>query len=80
VRLYSAASIQREALGLAFPPAEKISYQKSLDGLHALVPQKEFDLQWNAGRALTAQAAMNFALEPATSGPRAPRKRRQTAT
>jgi predicted ATPase/class 3 adenylate cyclase len=80
VRLYGAASIQREALGLAFPPAEKISYQKSLDGLHALVPQKEFDLQWNAGRALTAQAAMNFALEPATSGPRAPRKRRQTAT
>jgi tetratricopeptide (TPR) repeat protein len=79
VRLYGAASTQREALGLAFPPAEKISYQKALDHLHALVSEKEFNVEWNAGRALTAQTAINFALVPAASGQRAPRKRRQTA-
>jgi predicted ATPase/class 3 adenylate cyclase len=79
VRLYGAASTQREMLGLAFPPAEKLSYQKGLDRLHELVPEKQFEAEWNAGRALAAQAAINFALEADVNEPRTPRRRRQPA-
>jgi predicted ATPase/class 3 adenylate cyclase len=79
VRLYGAASTQREMLGLAFPPLEKLTYQKGLDRLHQLVPEKQFEAEWNAGRTLTAQAAINFALEPDTTGERTPRRRRQPA-
>jgi predicted ATPase len=77
VRLYGAASTQREALGLAFPPAEKLSYQRGLDRLHALVPDKQFEAEWAAGRALTAQSAINFALEPEGNESRTPRRKRQ---
>lgn len=76
VRLYGAASTQREALGLALPPVEKLSYEKALARLHELVPEKRFQEEWEAGRTLTAQAAINYALEPATNGQRTPRRRR----
>lgn len=80
VRLYGAASAQREALGLAFPPAEKAAYQIALDRLHEMLPgKKEFEAEWNAGRALAAQAAINFALESETKGQRAPRQKRRAA-
>jgi tetratricopeptide (TPR) repeat protein len=79
VRLYGAASTQREALGLAFPPAEKASYQRGLDRLHELVPEKQFESEWLAGRSLTAQSAINFALECESNEPRTPRRRRQPA-
>jgi hypothetical protein len=75
VRLYGAASTQREALGLAFPPAEKISYQKGLDRLHQLVPDKQFETEWAAGRALAAQAAINFALQSEATTKRSPRRK-----
>jgi tetratricopeptide (TPR) repeat protein len=77
VRLYGAASTQREMLGLAFPPAEKLSYQKGLDRLHELVQEKQFEAEWHAGRALTVQAAINLALESDTTGQRTPRRKRQ---
>jgi predicted ATPase/class 3 adenylate cyclase len=80
VRLYGAASTQREALGLAFPPAEKLSYEKAIKALHELVPEKQFESEWSAGRTLTAQAAINFALEAERNEPRTPRKRRQNPT
>lgn len=79
VRLYGAASTQREALGLAFPPAEKRTYDRALERLHEIVPEKQFQEEWNAGRALAAQAAINFAIEAEPIAQRTPRKRRHAA-
>ena len=64
VRLYGAASGQRETLALAFSPTEKESYAKAMDRLHKLVPDSRFDEEWRKGRSLGFQAAVNLALEP----------------
>ncbi len=61
VRLYGAASAQREALALAFSVTEKISYQRALDHLHQLVPEPAFREGWKEGRALGIQAAIQLA-------------------
>ncbi|MCE0521388.1 MAG: tetratricopeptide repeat protein [Methylacidiphilales bacterium] len=63
VRLYGAASAQREMLGLSFSSTEKISYQKSLDRFHLLVPDPSFQEEWEKGRSLGFQAAINLALD-----------------
>ncbi len=64
VRLYGAASAQREALALAFSPIETENYKTALDRLHAAVPDDDvFDREWRAGRSLTINAAVDLALE-----------------
>jgi predicted ATPase/class 3 adenylate cyclase len=63
VRLYGAASNHRESLALAFSPTELISYRNALDRLHQAVPPEQFEEEWNLGRALGFQAAVNFALQ-----------------
>ena len=63
VRLYGAASAQREALALAFSPTERTSYQKALGRLQELVPDETFDDEWKKGRSLGIQAAIELALE-----------------
>ena len=63
VRLYGAASAQREALALAFSPTERTSYQKALGRLQELVPGGTFDDEWKKGRSLGIQAAIELALE-----------------
>ncbi|HET6408734.1 MAG TPA: hypothetical protein VFG14_12690, partial [Chthoniobacteraceae bacterium] len=76
VRLYGAASMQRENLGLAFPPAEKLSYERALGRLHELIPAKQFELEWSTGRTLSAQSAIGLALEVQAAQPRVPKRRR----
>ena len=63
VRLYGAASTQREMLALAFSPTERAKYDQSLERLHALVPPEQFEEEWKAGRELTLEATVNLALK-----------------
>jgi predicted ATPase/class 3 adenylate cyclase len=63
VRLYGAGSAHREALALAFSPTEKISYRRSVDRLHKLVPEPAFREEWEKGRALGLQAAIKLAMD-----------------
>jgi predicted ATPase/class 3 adenylate cyclase len=63
VRLYGAASAQREALGLAFSPTEEISYQRSLERLHELVPDPTFQEEWTRGQGLGFEEAINLAMD-----------------
>jgi predicted ATPase/class 3 adenylate cyclase len=67
VRLYGAASGQREALALAFSPTETESYARAMNRLHKLVPDSRFQEEWEKGRSLGFQAAVNLALEPRAS-------------
>jgi predicted ATPase/class 3 adenylate cyclase len=63
VRLYGAASAQREALALGFSPTEQLSYQRSLDRLHKLVPEPTFDEEWQKGRTMGFPAAIQLAMD-----------------
>ena len=75
VRLYGAASAQREALALGFSPTEHAAYQKALNRLRELVSDETFEEEWNKGRSLGIQAAIELALE--TDAPRRPSARRK---
>ena len=78
VRLYGAASAQREAHALAFSATERTSYQKALSRLRELVPGGAFDEQWEQGRSLGMQAAIELALE-ADAPQRTPTSRKRRA-
>jgi len=78
VRLYGAASAQREALALAFSPTETENYKNALARLHAVVPDAEvFDREWQAGRALSIQAAVDLAMESDEPPPSTPARRKR---
>ena len=64
VRLYGAASAQREALALRFSRTQLEAYQQALDSLHQLVPDDVFAVEWEAGMHLGFQAAIILAIEP----------------
>jgi predicted ATPase/class 3 adenylate cyclase len=63
VRLYGAASAHRESLALAFSPTEQVTYQAAMDRLHKGISDDEFQEEWNKGRALGFQAAVDLALD-----------------
>jgi predicted ATPase/class 3 adenylate cyclase len=63
VRLYGASAAQREALALAFSPTERRSYQQSLDRLHTLVPDAEFEEEWQKGRTLGFRASIHLGMD-----------------
>jgi tetratricopeptide (TPR) repeat protein len=63
VRLYGAASTLREALSLDFSTTERITYSAALAQLRRLVSKDQFDREWSEGRLLSADAAMEFALD-----------------
>ncbi|MFO1496912.1 MAG: adenylate/guanylate cyclase domain-containing protein [Verrucomicrobiota bacterium] len=62
-RLYGAAAASREALALAFSPAERSTYEAALSRLRRLVPDAAFERAWHAGRTLALPAAVDLALE-----------------
>jgi len=76
VQLYGAASAQREALALDFSATERVSYQLALDRLHELVPGDAFDKEWNKGKSLGLQAAVELAMETETAE-RSPTRRKR---
>jgi len=75
VRLYGAASAQREALALGFSPTEHVAYQEALNRLQELVPDETFAEEWKKGRSLGIQAAIELAME--TDAPQRPSARRK---
>ena len=67
VQLYGAASAQRETLNLAFSGSELTAHQTALAGLRGMIPADEFEEEWNQGRSLNLQAAIELAVEDDTS-------------
>jgi predicted ATPase/class 3 adenylate cyclase len=62
VRLYGAASVLREGLGLGLSPVEKVTYEKTLADLRAGLSPEAFDVEWKAGRGLHSDEALQLAI------------------
>ncbi len=58
VRLLSAATALREALGFPLPRPDRIAYDWSMASARAQLTPASFDLAWAAGKALSLEQAM----------------------
>jgi tetratricopeptide (TPR) repeat protein len=74
VRLYGAASAQREAHGLGFSPAERAEYDVVIARLREQVGDEGFEAEWAAGRALSLQSAVTYVLSGRSDLPERPRR------
>lgn len=62
-RLYGAASVLRDGLGLGLSAVEKVTYEQTLQRLRALLPATAFDDEWKAGCALRSDEALQLAIK-----------------
>ncbi|MBN8246458.1 MAG: adenylate/guanylate cyclase domain-containing protein [Verrucomicrobia bacterium] len=63
VLLYGAASTQRERLAQSFSRVEQAAYDRALGGLRTQVAADRFNEEWQRGRCLSLEAAVQSALE-----------------
>jgi len=63
VRLYGAASAQREALAQSFSRVEQGIHDRALDRLRSLVAPDRFEAAWQTGRDLSLPSAIRLALD-----------------
>ena len=61
-RLYGAAEVQREALGLSFPPADRAVYDRALQAMLGALSGDVFKRAWSEGRTLKVDQALAVAL------------------
>jgi hypothetical protein len=61
--LFGAASALREATGFAVPPADRPAYDRGVGLARELLNSDAFGAAWSAGRALSPDAAVGFALD-----------------
>lgn len=62
VRLLGAAEALREAIGTPLPPSDRPDYERSVSTLQQRLDQRLFTTTWAEGRAMTPEAAMEYAL------------------
>jgi predicted ATPase/class 3 adenylate cyclase len=62
VRLYGAASEQREALALDFTGTERTNHQAAVGRLRAALSADDFEMEWSQGRTAGLQAAIELAM------------------
>jgi tetratricopeptide (TPR) repeat protein len=66
VRLYGAASAQREALAMSLPVTDRLPHDESLKRLHRLLPNGAFENEWQRGRSLDFVSSIELALHDPT--------------
>jgi len=62
IRLYGAAAALREAIGTPLPPSEQPEYDQYLTILHNAFDETAFTSLWEAGRKMSWEEAVAFAL------------------
>jgi non-specific serine/threonine protein kinase len=62
VRLFAAAESLRGAIGEAMPPVERAEYEESIRATRAALGEEAFTAGWAAGRAMTRDQAVSFAV------------------
>jgi tetratricopeptide (TPR) repeat protein len=62
-RLLGAAQALREASGAAMHPYQLAEYERSLESLRSQLDEATFAAQWTAGRAMTMEQAVVYALK-----------------
>jgi hypothetical protein len=64
-RVFGAAEALREAQGRPLPPVERADYEREVGAVRAVLGEEAFAAAWAAGRAMTLEQVILFALEPA---------------
>lgn len=70
-RLYGAASVLRERLGLIVTPAERPEYEGALARMQTILPREAFATEWATGRALSIDEALCLATRGGSCEPSA---------
>jgi len=63
VRLYSALSVLRETVHHPLPPAERQEHRERLEAIRRTLGNAAFEAAWAAGRAMTVDEAVEYALD-----------------
>ena len=66
-RLLGAAETVREAGGFALPPAHRAEHDRSVAAVRARLGEEAFASAWAAGRAMTLEEAVDYALSPGST-------------
>jgi predicted ATPase/class 3 adenylate cyclase len=66
-RLFGAAEALREMTGSSLTPFERPEYDLAVKQLHAQMEASELKAEWNKGRSLTMEEAIQYALEESSS-------------
>jgi hypothetical protein len=67
-RLLDAAAALRAAIGAPQPPNERAGHERSVAALRAVLGEVAFEAAWAAGRALSLEQAIAYALEGTPPG------------
>jgi hypothetical protein len=70
-RLYGAAEGLREKIAISMTAVEKAEYEQHIADLRAACDAKAFAAAWSAGRAMSMEQAIAYALEKSPAPPRA---------
>jgi hypothetical protein len=68
-RLYGAAEALREAIGVPLEPSGRAHYKRDVAAARALLDEAAWMAAWAAGRAMSFEDAVTFALEKDTMPP-----------
>ncbi len=71
-RLYGAADALREKISIAMTPVEKTEYDRLVSELRSSMDEEGFTLAWADGRLMSADQAIQFALETKQVSPAGP--------
>jgi non-specific serine/threonine protein kinase len=63
IKLLGAAEALREIIQIDMSPMERVEYEREAGELRARMSEKEFNIQWLEGRAMTMEQAIAYALE-----------------
>jgi tetratricopeptide (TPR) repeat protein len=65
-RLFGAAGALRESAGIVVPPIHRGAYERDVARLRAKMDEASFAAAWDAGRAMTMEQVIAYALEDST--------------
>ena len=69
VRLWGAAEALRDSVGLPMPPHRRRRHSAAITAARTALGDKAFETAWAAGRALSVDEAVSFALDTAERQP-----------
>jgi tetratricopeptide (TPR) repeat protein len=62
-RLFAAAEALHQAIGAVLPPLERTRFDHEVQRMRSLLDEETFSTAWNAGKNMTAEQAVSYALE-----------------
>ena len=62
LRLFGAAEVLRQTIGIDMTAQEREEYEKEVNGIKANMDEKEFANLWAEGRSMTMDAAIELAV------------------